>query len=237
MNYQITQQVNLLKLNKYLFVLVLCSLNLLYSCGGNNKKVEPDEKELLALALYQNNFQRVSVLLPKVRMTENSVNIIQLFLHMHSENLLKLENKIDYLKQFYSSMSLLHQSLLNEMMGWLYIKQIYRHEISPPIRIIQREELYLESSQIDFSKCPGQIADCAMDKREKLTTLFSDDQISGFIKKMAIKDPCVNTSSGLQGEAIANRCLKKSKGQLKIELLPKPRFNTNQWLQIITTNN
>ena len=237
MNYQIIQQDRTLKINITLLVLVLFSFNVLYSCRSNNKKTEPDEKELLALALYQKNFQRASVLLPKVRMTENSVNIIQLFMQINSGNLLKLESKVDYLKQFYSSMDLLHQSMLDEMIGWLYIKQIYRHEISPPIRIIQREELYLEPSQIDFSNCPSHPDDCAMEIRGKLTEIFSDEQISVFLKKMAIKDPCVNTSSGLQGGVIANRCLKKSKGQLKIELLPKPRFNTNQWLQIIKTSN
>ena len=225
-----------MQFNKYWLAVFLLSLGFLNSCGSNNKKAETDEKQLLALALYNKNFKSVSALVPKIKMTENTANIIQLFLHVHSENLLRIDREVEYLKQFASSMSLAHQSLLNEMMVWLYVKQIYRHEISPPIRIIQREELYLEPSQVDFSKCPNQQVDCAMDVRKKVAELLTKEQILSSIKKMAIKDPCVNSSTRLQGEAIANRCLKKSKGQLKIELLPKPHFNRNQWLQIIKAN-
>jgi len=235
MNFQLAQQVNTLKFNKCWLIIALLSLCLLCSCGSNKKKPETDDIKVLALALQDKNFLRVSLLLSKVRMTENTTNLIRLFLHMHSESLLRIEREVDYLKQFSSSMGLTHQSMLNEMMIWLYVKKIYRHEISPSIRIIQREELYLEPSHIDFSKCPSQQVGCAMEARNKVVTLLTNEQLSSLIKKMAIKDPCVNSSTRLQGEAIANRCLKKSKGQLKIELLSKPRFSTNQWLQVINT--
>ncbi len=206
------------------------------ACNNNTTK-KPDTRQLLANALSNKIFTEVELLLPKVRVIENTSNLIDLFLAVHSENLLVIERKVEYLKQFLPDMQEAHQMILNEIMVWLYVNQVYRHEVSPPIRIIQRKELYLEPSKIDFSKCPNINVDCAHEVRKKLLPLIDDKKLTLMLKRMALKDPCVNSSTKLQGQVIANRCLRKSKGYLKIVLLQRPRFNVNQWLQIISEEN
>lgn len=216
---------------KYLLLLVV----FLFSACSNKKPIEADLKELLALALNNKMFTKVENLLPQIRMTENSNNIIRLYLNTHSENLFVIEREVEYLKQFVVDMGMAHQAVLNEIMVWLYVNQVYRHEVSSPVRIIQREQLYLEPSNIDFKKCPDVTVDCAHEVRAKLLPLIDNEELTRKLKKMALKDPCVNLSSQLQGQAVANRCLRKSKEQLKIVLLPFPRFSFSHWLKIISS--
>jgi hypothetical protein len=219
-----------MKMKAFIGIVVL----LISACSSNPNK-PPNNKQLLAMALHNKNFVAVETLLPQVRMVENTGNIIHLFLSLHSDNLLVIDRQVEYIKQFLPDMSAIHQQLFEQMMIWLYVKQIYRHEISPPVRILQREELFLAPSNIDFNKCPSDNSQCAVEVRKKLRPLMTDEDLLYQLKKMALKDPCVNSSKQLQGEAVANRCLRKSKGHLKIELLPLPRFSTQQWLEIISS--
>ncbi len=228
---------------KYTLLIAIIAIILFSACSNKkvNKPSKPDLKTLLASALSNKIFSQVEVLRPQVRVTENTVNLIGLFSDIHSENLWTVDKQVEYIKQFLPDMRISHQAVLNEIMIWLYVNQIYRHELSPPIRIIQREELYLEPSKIDFTKCPSidvdLNTDCAHEVRKKLLSLISNEELTYKLKKMALKDPCVNLSSQLQGQIIANRCLRKSKGQLKIILLSLPRFSVNHWLQIISAEN
>lgn len=214
----------------YLIIIIV----LLQSCGVQTTKIAPpNNTQLLARAL-ANNHSSIASLLKIVRLTENAQNIVQLNLMLVNTNFTRLNREINYLQQFYPQMSFVHQSILNEITTWVYINQIYHQEISPPVRILQREELYLAPSKIDFKKCIADNPDCANSLRKKLNTSIPKLNITKTLKKMALKDPCVNLSSTLQNEKKANRCLRKSKGDLKIELLSKPHFNTNEWLQAIT---
>ncbi|MCF6318285.1 MAG: hypothetical protein L3J83_03245 [Proteobacteria bacterium] len=234
---------------KHILLIVIFAIILFSACSNKKpgKPNKPDLKTLLASALSNKIFSEVEVLRPQVRVTENTANLIGLFSDIHSENLWTVDRQVEYIKQFLPDMQISHQAVLNEIMIWLYVSQIYRHEVSPPIRIIQREELYLEPSKIDFTKCSNVNVgvdvgvdvnvDCAHEVRKKSLSLISNEELTAKLKKMALKDPCVNLSSQLQGQIIANRCLKKSKGQLKILLLSLPSFSINQWLQIISAEN
>lgn len=215
-------------------LLTILIFALLGSCTSNVKEVVIDDSELLARALSNKIFPTIDGLKDQVRMTENAKNILQLFLTIHSENLVATNRDIEYLKQFVPEMNSIHQEMLNEMMAWLYIKQIYRHEISPPVRILQREKLYLAPSNIDFSRCPESKEGCASEAWNKISSILTTEEVKLRLKRMALKDPCVNLSTGLKDDLAANRCLKKSKGNLKIKLLAMPRFSTNKWLQAIT---
>lgn len=195
----------------------------------------PTDQQLLIEALRIKNFNSANIYLKNMRLTENSQNLIQVYISLYFDNLLTLNNSITYLEQFYSGMSFVQQSMFNQIANWVYINTVYRKEISPPVRILQRQELLLAPSEIDFDLCVDNSTNthCAFQQRKILLTFLSNKQITNTLKKMALKDPCVNLSSKPQGQKIANRCLNKSTGDLKLTLLPVPFFTYNEWLQIV----
>ena len=205
------------------------------ACEKKPVIVVPTDQQLLINAIRIKNFDRVDGYLKTIRLTENSQNLIRFYMRLYSENLLTLNHSINYLEQFYSNMSFVQQSVFNQMAIWVYFNRIYRHEISPPVRILQRQELLLAPSEIDFGLCVDneEVSHCAIVERRKLLTFMSNQQIASTLKKMALKDPCVNLSNKPQGQKIANRCLQKSTGELKVSLLPVPFFTYNEWFQIL----
>lgn len=222
--------------------LIFCiiAVLLVHACGKKVPVQTLDDHQLLAQALSKNDEATVQSIREKLRLTENTQNIIDLYFKLGEVAPASLNARIDYLQQFNSSMKKTDQRFVRDMAVWIYSQQIYQQEISPPVRILQREKLYLAPSGIDFSKCADvntqTTTQCAIDLRKKLMPLITGQDLVDQLKKMANNDPCVNLSNILKGEEIAHRCLKKSKGQLKIELLPKPRFSYEQWLQLVTVN-
>ncbi|MCF6288270.1 MAG: hypothetical protein L3J53_03415 [Proteobacteria bacterium] len=217
-------------------ILILPLVLYLTSCAKpENKKLLPNHQHLLANALAVNGLQQSKEIIPLVHNSNNAQNIIQLYLIMREEGELAFVNEVNYLQPLYPSMEFIHQSMFAQMQKWLYLKQIYRQEVLPPVRILQQEKLYLAPSNIDFNKCNTIKSYCANDARASLLKIMTSEEISKKLKQMAIKDPCVNLSTTLKGEAKANRCLKYSKGNLKIKLLAKPSFSFDEWLQAINS--
>ena len=211
--------------------IILLSL-ILFACG------KPDElkvnyKTKLAQALYLKDFKSVAQLKHLVRLSENSQNLINTYQIMQQSSEPELQVQLNYLQQFYQQMNESHQSFYNQMHKWLLFMQIYRTEISPPVRILQREELYLAPSNIDFNTCLKPGASCANIQRSKLVQMITEQNITEQLKRMALKDPCVNLSKSLKGSAFANRCLETSKGNAVIELLPKPFLTRSKWMEVI----
>ena len=205
------------------------------ACEKKSVIVVHSGQQLLIKAIRNKNFTLAEAYLEKIRLTENSQNLIHFYMSLYSENLLTLNNSINYLEQFYSGMSFFQQSVFKQMANWVYLNTIYRQEISPPVRILQRQELLLAPSEIDFDLCVDNSTNthCAFQQRKILLTSLSNKQITNTLKKMALKDPCVNLSSKPQGQKVANRCLNKSTGDLKVSLLPVPFFSYNDWLKIV----
>lgn len=220
-------------MNKHLLFCLILTVSLI-SCGKKVTIKTIDNKQLLARALANKNFTNARELSQQVRMTENTQNIIKLYLDLPGESLVILDGTIEYVKQFIPDMNAIHQQVLNKITIWVHLKQIYQHEISPPVRILQRNKLYLAPSKIDFTICPSEMENCALVSRKKLFSLVTHEDITIRLKKMASRDPCVNLSNTLRGPEMANRCLKKSKGNLKVKLLALPRFSYAEWLQFIT---
>lgn len=222
--------------NKHLIYLILVLF--IISCG-NEQKIKPlSNEQLLARALSNNDFHTVQSIRPLIRHTENMQNIIKLYEYLYKEKSVALKNELNYTTQFYPQMNEFQKYIIDEISVWVYLMQMYKHEISPPVRILQREVLYLAPSKIDFSACPNASSKaCATVARSKISSLLTNESIVETLKQMARKDPCVNLSGRLQGERIANRCLKKSKSSLEVVLLPLPRFNATQWLQALNSEN
>jgi len=220
---------------KILFVYLVTVVALL-SCGSPQTLKPKDTKPELAQALSHENYVKVMALKSQVKMHDNSNKIVEMYLKLPLENMVDINMELSYLKQFYPNYSPIHKQIYDAVAKWAALKQIYQYEISPPIRILQRDQLYLAKSKVDFKKCPGLNKRCAKKARAQILNLMSDDEIVTVLKKMTLKDPCVNLSNQLKGQEVADRCLNMSKGNLKIELLAKPRFNANQWLQAISSN-
>ena len=215
--------------------LVIISLITLLIIGcGKPDEVKPDNKTLIAQALHLKNFNSVQIILKRIKLSENTQNLIKATQIMHQDTEPRLQTELNYLHQFYSHMNPFHQTLYNQMRQWLLLKQIYRTEISPPVRILQREELYLAPSHIDFNICQTLPSRCASKQRAELTEIMTEQEVTQELKKMARKDPCANLSNSLKNSTFANRCLSTSKGDLRIELLPKPFLTQSKWLQVIS---
>ena len=219
-----------------LFLVNIALILVLSSCGSPTTVKKLDAKPALAQALAHENYAKVMNLKTTANMHPNAQRVVDLYLKLPLDNLVKVNNEIDYLQQFYPSFSPIHKTIFDEIVKWAALKQIYQYEISPPIRILQRDQLYLAKSHIDFYKCPANNKGCANKARQKVKNLMSNDEIIKVLKRMTLKDPCVNLSNQLKGQAVADRCLNMSKGNFKIELLPKPRFNTTQWLQAVSSS-
>ena len=218
-------------------IIVFALIIFLISCGSEQKIKPKSNTMLLAQALSSNNFSEANRINPLIRKTENIQNIIKLYEVLYEEQSTKLNNELNYISQFYPQMNDSHKVIVDEIKIWANLMQIYKYEISPPVRILQREVLYLAPSNIDFSTCPNSSStSCATNARSDLSLLLTNETITDALKQMAKNDPCVNLSNRLQGEKIANRCLKKSKSNLEIILLPLPRYNTNQWLEVLNSD-
>ena len=206
---------------------------MLFSCGKPTE-VKPNLKTKLAQALYLKNFNTTQSLLKSIKLSETTRSLIEANKAMHQGSEPTLQKELNDLTPSYNQMKASQQQLYNQLHQWLLLKQIYRTEIAPPVRILQREQLYLAPSHINFNVCQTTPARCASQQRTALAKIISPEKITQEIKKMALKDPCANLSNTLKNSTFANRCLDSSKGSLRIELLPKPFLTQSKWLELIS---
>jgi hypothetical protein len=214
-------------------ILLLSGMTLLISCTQKVTVKPVDDINLFAVALEERNIKNIGFYKERVRITENMQNIIKLHMNLEIDSLIKLSNQMLYIEQFTANMSDIHKLILSDIAQWIYLKQIYQHEVSPPVRILQRSELYLAPSNINFDMCPSENVACASEIRKKILVLMTSDEIRNNLMSMASKDPCVNLTRQLKGHSFASSCLKKNKGQLRIQLLSLPFINKSLWLQAL----
>ena len=215
-------------------LLCLCGILALFSCGKPQSKKHPlDNLTVLSQALAKEDTETIQLYIDKVRLTENSQNLISLYTKLETDSILQLHRQTDYLHQFYPQMKFIHQSMFNEMLKWVLLNIIYRDEIAPPVRIFQREKMYLAPSHIDFEVCLADSAKCSESARIQLKEILTNEEITEQLKKMAKSDPCVNMGNTLEDEFKADRCLKRTQGQLVVKLLKKPEFTMEEWLQAL----
>jgi hypothetical protein len=217
------------------FKLTVCLvlLALLGSCGAPNKKV--NYRDQLINAIIQGNQSSAELLLPKLNLSVNNRNLILQYFDMLSGKSLPL----------IQSLMVTNPMTINETQPvflkihralnmWVFLSEIYRIEVSKDIRILQREQLYLAPSEVDFSKCQTAVNEnCAQNSRTQLYHFMNQEQIIEKLQNMAMRDPCINLTMSLEGEDKANACLKKRMGELKVELLDKPEFSYQDWNNLL----
>ena len=221
---------------KFIITSLLAIFTLLLSaCGSQvpHKSSAQANKQKLANALVNNRKNEIEYLKSTLQLSPKTLHILKVYDLVKNGNTFTIEEKLQQGKHIIYTENSLSSNFLNNLKKWTYLTQIYRSEVSPPIRILQRDHLYLAPSHIDFSKCPGLSTACATLARQYIAKLLAPNEIKQELKLMAQKDPCVNLTSSLKGEDFANACLRKSKGNLQVELLKKPTLIANQWLQIL----
>ena len=159
-------------------------------------------------------------------------NIINLYLLMIDNNPSAVVANSKLLIENYHQYSFYQQQILKPILLWAYLHPIYRRETARDIRILQREELLVAPSDIDFAQCIDEQPMCANLMRGRLKAISSPQEINQRLILMAENDPCINlTDKNLAGD-FANKCLANRKGDLKINLLSPPKFIADQWLAI-----
>lgn len=209
-----------------LFVIIL----VLAACAGAPTK--PDYNPLVNALISQNKSAIISASAAQPLSVKNN-NIINLYLLMIDNNPSAVVANSKLLIENYHQYNFYQQQILKPILLWAYLHPIYRRETARDIRILQREELLVAPSNIDFAQCIDEQPMCANLMRGRLKVISSPQEINQRLVLMAENDPCINLTDKNMAGDFANQCLANRKGNLKINLLSPPKFLAEQWLAIL----
>src|SRR5690554_5416101 len=211
-------------------ILMFCCL--LVACAGQNVKPAPNYQPLINALISQD---RSTIIIERSKLTlpVKTDNIVNLYLLMMDNNPSAMVANSKLLVENYHQYSFYQQQLLKPMLLWAYLHPIYRREIGKDIRILQREELLVAPSNIDFSRCVDAQPVCANLMRGRLKAISSPNEINTRLVDMANNDPCINLTNENMAGDFAKQCLANRKGDLKINLLSPPKFLNDQWLAVL----
>lgn len=213
---------------RQLFVLII--MIGLVACAAVPTK--PDYNPLINALISQD---RSAIITARARhqLSVKNDNIINLYLLMIDNNPTAVVANSKLLIENYHQYSFHQQQILKPILLWAYLHPIYRRETARDIRILQREELLVAPSDIDFAQCVNEQPMCANLMRGRLKTISSPDEINQRLIEMANNDPCINLSDQNLAGDFASQCLANRKGNLKINLLSSPKFLADQWLAVL----
>ncbi|MCW8870037.1 MAG: hypothetical protein OQK49_04970 [Proteobacteria bacterium] len=209
-----------------LFVIIL----VLAACAAAPTK--PDYNPLVNALISQNKSAIISARAARPVSVKND-NIINLYLLMIDNNPSAVVANSKLLIENYHQYNFYQQQILKPILLWAYLHPIYRRETARDIRILQREELLVAPSNIDFAQCIDEQPMCANLMRGRLKAISSPDEINQRLIEMANNDPCINLSDQNLAGDFASQCLANRKGNLKINLLSSPKFLKDQWLAVL----
>lgn len=212
-------------IKKSLIILMFLTL---ISCGS--QPVKPHKTtDLLISALIAQNMPLINTEKAQLNLGIKNENIISLYLLALQDQPYKLISNSQILLQNLHHYNLQQQIIIKQMLLWAYVHPIYRQETAKQVRILQREHLLVAPSDIDFVVCETENEGCANTLRQQIAHIISAHELTEALTQMANNDPCINLSDeNLAGE-FANQCLASRKGDLKINLISKPKFLFNQW--------
>ncbi len=214
---------------KYIFFILFVS-TLLTACGGGVKPT--NKKELLINALVSKNSEAIRANSQAIGAKPKAKTLVHLYQFAIENKPYRLVANSQTTLRDINQYSLPQQTLLKKLLLWAYAHPIYRQETGKQVRILQRTELLVAPSDIDFDKCLKQSKGCST-LRNQVSHLFDGVQLNAVLNTMAHSDPCINLSDeNLAGES-ASRCLATRKGDLKINLLSAPIFLASEWEQAL----
>ncbi len=214
------------KYKKTQFFLLLSMFLLLVGCGAKPKPIS--QKELLINALMIKDNRAITQHKTIIEDKRRVLNLVQLYQLMVANEPYRVIANSQILLGNIHHYSLPQQAILKQILLWAYAHPIYRQETGKQIRILQRTELLVAPSEVDFLKCERDLSTCS-DLRRQIEHIISTKELNEALYLMADHDPCINLGDeGLTGD-FANQCLASRKGDLKINLLSMPSFLVEQW--------
>ncbi len=205
-----------------LFVLILAA------CGPPPKPAI-DHTQLLIAALVAQDQNKVIKHKTNAKLSIKNQNIINLYLLAIKNEPYQLLSHSQQLIKNYHHYNDAQKSIIKPLLLWAYAHPIYRQETAQQVRLLQREELLVAPSNIDFIACEQSTEGCANTLREQVSTIISADELTTTLESMAHNDPCINLTDENMGGVFGNQCLASRKGDLRVNLLSIPQFLFGQW--------
>jgi hypothetical protein len=219
-----------MKINYQIKLILFGLVLLLASCGSPVVKV--DYKLQLAQAVAENNQQVAKALLSKVNLSANVRNLISQYFDVLGNKRVTLMRKLTISNPMVKNENHSFNEIHRAINLWTFADEVYRIEISKSVRILQREELFIGPSEVDFSKCKNFDSNkCAKKARQQLYQHIGSQELQDLLMKMAGKDPCINLTNNLIGQELADQCLQKRMGERQIDLIAIPKFSAQDWYQ------
>ena len=210
--------------------ILLITIALLAACAAQPTK--PDYNPLVR-ALISQDRSAIITERGQFSLSTKTNNVINLYLLMIDNNPSAVVANSKILIENYHQYSFYQQQILKPLLLWAYLHPIYRRETGKDIRILQREELLVAPSNIDFSQCIDEQPVCANLMRGRLKAISSPNEINTRLVEMANNDPCINLTDKNMAGDFGNQCLANRKGDLKINLLSPPNFLADQWQAVL----
>lgn len=223
-------------IKKRQFISLLSLVFLLSSCGSGPQVKPKGPKAQLIQALTAKNNVGITQHKSIIKNRTKALNVVQLYQLAISKEPYRVVSNSQLLLQNIQHYSLSQQIILKQLLLWAYAHPIYRQETGKQVRILQRSELLVAPSDINFAKCLAddlsQVKGCSTLRRQ-VSHIISNKELNETLHTMANNDPCINlTDDNVAGDA-ANQCLASRKGDLKINLISIPNFLSSQWEQAI----
>ncbi len=201
---------------------------LLSGCGAPIKPTVSHTQKLIAALVAQDSSQVIANK-SQANLSLKNQNIINLYTLAIKNQPYQLISNSQKLIQNYHHYNQTQQNILKPILLWAYAHPIYRQETAKQVRLLQREELLVAPSNIDFIACEQNTDGCANNLRQQVAAIISPAEFTATLLDMANNDPCINLSDENLGGVFGNQCLASRKGDLKVNLLSQPQFLFGQW--------
>lgn len=213
-------------------ILVVSFIILMTACGTPVVKV--DYKMQLAQAIVDNNEFIANSLLSKISLSGNSRNLISQYFDVRNNKQVTLMRKLTISNPMVTNENKSFSEIHRAINIWTFAEEVYRIEIAKAVRILQRKELFIAPSEVDFHKCKAFDSNkCAREARKQLYQYIGSKELSELLYKMAEKDPCINLTEELIGQQTADLCLQKRMGETQVDLIALPEFTVDDWYQAL----
>ncbi|MCX7552412.1 hypothetical protein OS175_00855 [Marinicella sp. S1101] len=208
---------------------------LLLSACGAPVKPPVDRQQTLIAALVAQETSQIIASKAQLPMSVKNSNIINLYmLAIKNQPYQLISNSQKLIKNFHHY-NPAQQNILKPILLWAYVHPIYRQETAKQVRLLQREELLVAPSEIDFLACEQNDMGCASTLRQQLSAIIAPNEFTATLMDMAHNDPCINLTDENMGGGLGNQCLASRKGDLKVNLLSHPKFLYAQWAQMLNS--
>ncbi|WP_223788128.1 hypothetical protein [Marinicella meishanensis] len=210
-------------------ILTFLTLTSLLTACGSPQNVRQNPQQLLVSALVAQNQQQIEVARERLQLGPKDNQVINLYLLALADQPYQLLSHSQQLVRQYHQYNAAQKNILKPMLLWAYAHPIYRQETAKQVRLLQRETLLVAPSEIDFKLCESNNKGCSNTLRQQMADIAAPVELTEILTEMANNDPCINLTDENVGGDLGNLCLASRKGDLKINLLSKPRYLSAQW--------